>query len=96
MANEYEFMDTQDLSEKGPNTSEEAENSEEYNEPNDVDAEGNARALAQASFSDAAKKVTSKGPKIAISTSAKGKAKSEKTTSTWMKQLEEKKTPFSI
>ena len=81
MANEYEFMDTQDLSEKGPNTSEESENSEKYNQPNDVGAEGDACALAQASFSDTAKKVASKGTKITIPTSAKGKAKSEMTAS---------------
>ena len=82
MADEYEFMDTQDISENGPNTSEDSVNAEEDNESNDANdaggAEGNARAVAQASFSDAAKKVASKGMKVAILPSAKGKAKSEK------------------
>ena len=85
MADEYEFMDTQDISENGPNTSEDSVNAEEDNESNDANdadgAEGDARAIAQASFSDAAKKVASKGMKVAILPSAKGKAKSEKTTS---------------
>ena len=68
MANEYEFMDTQDLSENGPNTSEDSVNAEEDNESNDAGAEGDVRALAQASFSDDAKKVASKGMKVAILT----------------------------
>ena len=33
MADEYEFMDTQDISENGPNTSEDSVNAEEDNEP---------------------------------------------------------------